>query len=59
MDGDGEGEFSARDAKLALEAVQPGDAEGLAGEEVEEDQEPDDRLWWLLASRDLGCVYIG
>lgn len=37
MNGDGEREFGARDTQLALEAVQPGDAEGLAGEEVQED----------------------
>lgn len=44
MDGDGEGEIGACYAQLFLEAVEPGDAEGLAGEEVEEDQEPDDGL---------------
>lgn len=51
MDGDGEGEVGARDSQLAFEAVEPGDAEGLAGEEVEEDQEPDDGLVAVTASR--------
>lgn len=51
MDGDGEGEIGARDAQLFLEAVEPGDAEGLAGEEVEKDQEPNDGLVAVSTSR--------
>lgn len=51
MDGDGEGEIGARDAQLFLEAVEPGDAEGLPSEEIEEDQEPDDGLVVVSTSR--------
>lgn len=51
MDGDGDGKIGARYAQLSLEAVEPGDAEGLAGEEIEEDQEPDDGLGFVSTSR--------
>lgn len=59
MNGDGEREFGARDAQLALEAVEPGDAERLAGEEIQEDQEPDDGLVDVTTSRSGPRVWTG
>lgn len=57
MDGDGEGEVRARYAQLFLEAVEPRDAEGLPGEEVEEDQEPDDGLVVVSTSRSESLLW--
>lgn len=58
MDGDGEREVGARDAQLPLEAVEPGDAEGLAGEEVEKDQEPDNGLAAVTTLRFWSCGFL-